>query len=217
MYTTRGPVQRHAVHCRSEPYCCHHPTSSVPLLCGEEEEPLTSHGTGAEQASWGTWPHDSEGHSWSAWDLNPSRSDSSVLAGLHEALLGAQTEEGTVPPDICVVLSRLKASPHILFLCPLQRLSAPREQRVRPWFLHLQSLAWFVAHNMLEQTQAQWVIDFYVTAYHKPVPCQEDRDKAYKALSTARKMQVLIGIIGEQVLLTWSDQNTTPPKEKPTK
>jgi len=61
------------------------------------------------------------------------------------------------------------------------------------------------------------VIDFYVTAYHKPVPCQEDRDKAYKALSTARKMQVLIGIIGEQVLLTWSDQNTTPPKEKPTK
>lgn len=68
---------------------------------------------------------------------------------------------------------------------------------------------------MVGQIQAQWAVDFYFTSYYKTVQCQEDWDKAYKAPNTAHKMQAIIGIIGEQVLFTWSDQNN-PPK-KPTK
>lgn len=61
--------------------------------------------------------------------------------------------------------------------------------------------------------KAQRVVDFYFILYHKTVQCQEDWDKPYKAPNTAHKMQALIGIIGEQVLFTWSD--TKQPKKSP--
>ena len=117
------------------------------------------------------------------------------------------------------LLTSVECSPglkHLLlfsFFIFLQKLSVPRAQGVQGvclWFLHLQSLTWFLAHYMVEKTQAPWVIDFYVllitSLFHV--------GRTVMKLNTAQKGQVLIDFIREQVLITWSDQSRTPPQKK---